>query len=70
MMGYRQWHMKNSIMRSCQLCRKLGACQSEKTAYRLASGGKLPGFKAGGSWRFKRGDIEKWIEENKGAPGK
>jgi len=25
----------------------------------------LPGFKAGGSWRFKQSDIEKWIEENK-----
>lgn len=40
---------------------------AEKTAYRLAAEGKLPGFKVGGSWRFKREDIEKWIEENKGA---
>ncbi len=38
---------------------------NEKTAYRLASEGKLPGFKVGGSWRFKRVDIEKWIEEKK-----
>lgn len=38
---------------------------AEKTAYRLAAEGKLPGFKVGGSWRFKRGDIEKWIEEKK-----
>ena len=38
---------------------------AEKTAYRLAAEGKLPGFKAGGSWRFKQSDIEKWIEENK-----
>jgi excisionase family DNA binding protein len=35
---------------------------NEKTAYRLASEKKLPGFKVGGSWRFKRVDIEKWIE--------
>lgn len=34
---------------------------NEKTAYRLAAEGKLPGFKAGGSWRFKRTDIEQWI---------
>ncbi len=27
---------------------------AEKTAYRLAAEGKLPGFKVGGSWRFKR----------------
>lgn len=38
---------------------------AEKTAYRLAAEGKLPGFKVGGSWRFKREDIEKWIEKNK-----
>ncbi|MBV1911888.1 MAG: helix-turn-helix domain-containing protein [Kangiellaceae bacterium] len=30
---------------------------SEKTAYRLASDGKLPGFKVSGSWRFKKEDI-------------
>ena len=38
---------------------------AEKTTYRLAAEGKLPGFKVGGSWRFKQSDIEKWIEENK-----
>jgi excisionase family DNA binding protein len=38
---------------------------AEKTAYRLASEGKLPGFKVGGSWRFKREDLETWIEEQK-----
>lgn len=42
---------------------------AEKTAYKLAAEGKLPGFKVGGSWRFKAIDIDKWIEEkkNKGA---
>ncbi|HAT7739452.1 methylation-associated defense system helix-turn-helix domain-containing protein MAD1 [Vibrio parahaemolyticus] len=38
---------------------------AEKTAYRLASEGKLPGFKVGGSWRFKREDLEEWIESQK-----
>ncbi|BAJ01318.1 methylation-associated defense system helix-turn-helix domain-containing protein MAD1 [Shewanella violacea] len=38
---------------------------TDKTAYRLASEGKLPGFKVGGSWRFKREDLEAWIEDNK-----
>jgi len=38
---------------------------SEKTAYRLASDGKLPGFKVGGSWRFKSEDISRWIEQQK-----
>ena len=38
---------------------------AEKTAYRLAAEGKLPGFKVGGSWRFKREDITRWIDEKK-----
>ncbi len=38
---------------------------AEKTAYRLAADGKLPGFKVGGSWRFKQTDIESWIEDKK-----
>lgn len=38
---------------------------AEKTAYRLAADGKLPGFKVGGSWRFKREDVQNWIEEQK-----
>ncbi len=38
---------------------------TEKTAYRLTAEGKIPGFKVGGSWRFKRVDIEQWIEIQK-----
>lgn len=40
---------------------------AEKTAYRLAAEGKLPGFKVGGSWRFKKEDIERWINSQKEA---
>ena len=35
---------------------------NEKTAYRLAAEGKLPGFKVGGSWRFDRQEISNWIK--------
>ena len=35
---------------------------TEKTAYRLAAEGKIPGFKVGGSWRFRQSEIDKWIE--------
>tara|TARA_X000001036_G_scaffold314596_1_gene293043 strand:- start:5006 stop:5209 length:204 start_codon:yes stop_codon:yes gene_type:complete len=38
---------------------------AEKTAYKLAAEGKLPGFKVGGSWRFKAKDIDRWIEDKK-----
>ncbi len=39
----------------------------EKTVYRLAKRGDLPGFKVAGSWRFKRDDIDAWIEKQKAA---
>lgn len=34
-----------------------------KTAYRLAASGELPGFKVGGSWRFRRDAIEKFTKK-------
>lgn len=34
---------------------------NEETAYKLASAGKIPGFKVGGSWRFERKEIARWI---------
>lgn len=38
---------------------------NERTVYRLATSRKLPGFKVGGSWRFKQEDVSAWIEEQK-----
>lgn len=34
---------------------------NEKTAYRLVAKGDIPGFKVGGSWRFRKSEIQKWI---------
>lgn len=39
----------------------------EKTAYALVAKGEIPGFKVGGSWRFKKHDIESWIEKRTGS---
>ncbi|SKA30027.1 SNF2-related protein [Consotaella salsifontis] len=36
---------------------------NEKTVYKLAADAKIPGFKVGGSWRFDRATITKWIEK-------
>ena len=36
---------------------------AEKTAYRLAAQGKIPAFKIGGSWRFRKSEIDAWIEK-------
>jgi len=38
---------------------------NEKTAYRLTAKGKIPGFRVGGSWRFRLSDIDQWIEEQR-----
>jgi excisionase family DNA binding protein len=36
---------------------------AEKTAYRFASEGKIPGFRIGSAWRFRKGEIDRWIAE-------
>ncbi len=36
---------------------------NEKTVYKLAADGKIPGFKVGGSWRFDHATITNWIEK-------
>jgi excisionase family DNA binding protein len=38
---------------------------TEKTVYRLAQRGELPGFKVAGTWRFWRKDIDAWVEDQK-----
>lgn len=34
----------------------------EKTAYTMAQNGELPGFKVRDQWRFRRVDIDAWID--------
>lgn len=41
----------------------------EKTVYRMAQRGDLPGFKVSGSWRFEESDIRSWIDQRKMAAG-
>lgn len=33
----------------------------KKTAYRLAQQGQIPGFKLGGTWRFRHSELDRWI---------
>lgn len=39
---------------------------NQRTVYRLAVDRKMPGFKVGANWRFKRSDIDVWIAEQSG----
>lgn len=40
---------------------------AEKTVYSMAQKGQFPAFKVGGKWRFKRVDLDVWIEQRKAA---
>lgn len=40
---------------------------AEKTVYSMAQKGQLPAFKVGVQWRFKRADLDQWIEQQKAA---
>lgn len=34
---------------------------TDRTIYRLAAAKKIPAFKVGGAWRFRKTDIDDWI---------
>lgn len=36
----------------------------KRTVYRFAQNGELPAFKLGGTWRFRRSELERWIDAN------
>ena len=36
---------------------------AEKTVYTMARNDQSPAFKVRGQWRFKRDDIDRWIDE-------
>ena len=38
------------------------------TVYRLVSDKKLPAFKVGNQWRFKRSLLESWLKRNMSNP--
>lgn len=36
----------------------------KRTVYRFAQSGEIPAFKLGGTWRFRRSELERWIDNN------
>jgi excisionase family DNA binding protein len=40
---------------------------ADKTVYTMAQRGEIPAFKVRGPWRFKRADLDRWIEQQKAA---
>ena len=38
---------------------------SKDTVYRMANTGKLPASKVGSQWRFRKEDVDEWLEKIK-----
>ena len=36
----------------------------KRTVYRFAQSGEIPAFKLGGTWRFRRSELDRWIAES------
>ncbi len=51
---------KNAIMTIGEVADYLKV--TERTIYRLAGAKQIPAFKVGGSWRFSKLDLDKWIQ--------
>jgi len=53
--------MENTVMTVSEVADYLK--MKTVTIYKHAQNGKLPGFKVGSKWRFKKETIDKWIEK-------
>jgi excisionase family DNA binding protein len=54
--------MNESVLTIKQIAEYLNV--TERTIYNLLQRGELPGFKVGMAWRFRKEDIDKWIQRN------
>lgn len=41
---------------------------AEKTVYSMAQKSEIPAFKVRGQWRFRRDDIDHWIDRQTNSP--
>jgi excisionase family DNA binding protein len=37
---------------------------SKDTIYRMANAGKIPASKVGSQWRFRKEDVDQWLDNN------
>ena len=54
------------LMGSAEVAKYLG--MTERTIYLWAQQKKLPAFKVGSVWRFRRSDLDRWLENNRSGP--
>ena len=38
---------------------------STSSIYKMVQAGKIPAYKVGRQWRFKKKEIDRWVEKNK-----
>ena len=50
----------SGLMSLAEVWRNLG--MSERTIYGWAQEGKIPAFKLGSAWRFRRSEVDEWLE--------
>ena len=55
-----------ALMSLPQVARYLG--MSERTIYGWAQSGRIPAFKLGAAWRFRRSEIDAWLESHHSGP--
>lgn len=60
--------MQDSLMTIGQVAQYLTV--DKFTVYRLVAQRKIPAFKVGNQWRFKREMIEEWLKKNSNIPKK
>ncbi len=56
----------SELMSLPQVASYLG--MAERTIYMWAQQGKVPAFKLGASWRFRRSEIDAWLETQRTGP--
>jgi excisionase family DNA binding protein len=56
----------SELMTLPELAKYLG--MAERTIYLWAQEGRVPAFKIGASWRFRRGEIDAWLETQRSGP--
>ena len=56
----------SELMTLPQIARYLG--MAERTIYLWAQQGRIPAFKLGASWRFRKSEIDAWLETQRSGP--
>jgi excisionase family DNA binding protein len=60
--GFQMSEVESEILTLEEVAAYLKA--GKRTVYRLAQKGEIPAFKLGGTWRFRRSELDRWIAES------